>query len=56
MQELLLKTLLAVIIISTVVSIQEVLGTEQDQSKKEIPVARKSGEFIWTPSNKGEIK
>ena len=50
MQELLLKTLLVVFIINTFVSVQEVLGIEQDQSKKEIPVARESGEFIWTPS------
>jgi hypothetical protein len=50
MQKFLLKTLLVVFIISTAVSVQKVLGIEQDQSKKEIPVARKSGEFIWTPS------
>ena len=50
MQKFLLKTLLVVFIISTVVSVQKVLGNEQNQSKKEIPILRESGEFIWTPS------
>ncbi|MFC1677978.1 carbohydrate porin [Planctomycetota bacterium] len=36
MQKLLLKTLLVVLVISTTVSFQEVLGAEQDQSDKEL--------------------